>query len=76
MLFAIIYQRRDIVPNYGGTMGGEMTTGFVWVIASLLSAAGSVALIPWYFSMLVFFLVFALSFLVRILVAWIPKPAK
>jgi phosphatidylglycerophosphate synthase len=73
MIFAVVYQRKDIDPDHGGTMGGEMTTGFIWILASLLCAVGSVALIPWYLSIFVFFLVLAISFLVRTLVSRIPK---
>jgi hypothetical protein len=71
--FALIYQRRDIVAGHGGTMGGEMTAGLMWVIASFLSAIGSYTFIPWYFSILVFFAVLAFSFLIRMAVARIPK---
>lgn len=74
MLFAVVYQRSDIDPERGGSMGGEMTTGFIWVLASLFCAIGSLALIPWYLSIPVFFLVLALSFLVRVLVSRVPKP--
>ncbi|PLY15917.1 MAG: hypothetical protein C0631_05015 [Sedimenticola sp.] len=70
---AILYQRHDMVPKYGGTMGGEMTTGVMWVGVSLFSALGSLAYFHWFFAGLVFLLVFMLSFLIRMLVARIPK---
>lgn len=73
MLFAVFYQRRDLHPKYGNTMGGQMTTGVIWILASLLCAAGASLLIPWYFSIPVFFLVFAFSFPVRTIVERIPK---
>jgi hypothetical protein len=73
MLFAILYQRRDMRPGTGGTMGGEMTAGLIWVVASLLCALGSLAFVPWYFAIGVFVVAMALSFLVRMGVARIPK---
>lgn len=69
MLFAVVYQRRDLRPGRGGSMGGEMTAGLIWLVAALLGAVGSLAFIAWYFSLLVFFGTVALSFLVRIAVA-------
>ncbi|MFA5081107.1 MAG: hypothetical protein WC474_01005 [Hydrogenophilaceae bacterium] len=54
-------------------MGGEMTAGLIWVVTSLLCALGSLAFMAWYSSVLVFFGVIALSFLVRIAVARIAR---
>lgn len=73
MVLAVAYQRRDIVPGRGGTMGGEMTAGLIWLLAALLGAVGSLAFMPWYFSVLVFVAVLALSFLVRM---WVARLAK
>ncbi len=72
-LFAIIYQRRDMRPGTGGTMGGEMTAGLVWVVASLFWALGALAFVPWYLAIVVFGAAMGLSFLVRMGVARIPK---
>lgn len=72
-VFAVIFQRRDMVPEYGSTMGGEMMTAGIWSLASLLCALGSLAFVAWYFSILVFAGVFALSFAIRMLVERIPK---
>lgn len=72
-LLAIFYQRRDMRPGTGGTMGGEMTAGLVWVVAALLWGLGSLAWVPWYLAMGVFVAAMALSFLVRMGVARIPK---
>lgn len=72
-LFAIVYQRRDMRPGTGGTMGGEMTAGLIWAVASLLWALGSLAFAPWYLAIGVFVAAMALSFLVRLGVARIPK---
>lgn len=73
MLLAILYQRRDLHPSYGNTMGGQMTVGVIWLLASVLSALGIAVLTTWYWSIPVFFLVFALSFVVRTIVARVPK---
>jgi hypothetical protein len=73
MAAAIRYQRREMVPGYGGTMGGEMTTGVIWLGASLFSALGALAFVHWLFAGLIFIGVFLLSFLNRTLVARIPK---
>lgn len=73
MVFAVFYQRRDLHPSYGSTMGGQMTSGVIWILAALLCAIGASMMIPWYFSIPVFFVVLALSFLVRTIVARIPK---
>jgi hypothetical protein len=72
---AVVLQRRDIVPGYGTTMGGQMLSSSIWSLASLLAAISSLALVRWYFSVLVFIGVFALSFAVRALVERIPKRA-
>ncbi len=72
-IFAVVYQQRDIRPEYGGTMGGEMTAGFIWVIVSALSAVGALGFVPWYWAGLVFFLVLGLSFVVRAQVAQIHR---
>lgn len=75
MVYAIVFQRRDLHPERGGSMGGEMTAGLIWLVASLLGALGSLAFVPWYGSILVFFGIYAFSFLVRSVVARIPKRA-
>lgn len=72
-LFAITYQRRDMRPGTGGTMGGEMTAGLVWMAASLLWALGSLAFVPWHLAIVVFVAAMGLSFLVRMGVARAPK---
>lgn len=68
-LLAVLYQRRDLAPGHGGSMGGEMTAGIIWLAVALLSALGSLARVHWLVSILIFFAVIALSFLIRILVA-------
>lgn len=73
MIVAVIYQRRDMLPNYGSTMGGEMTAGALWLLVSLLAACGSLAFIHWILSFLLFLGLFALSFLIRALIARIAK---
>lgn len=64
-LVAIAYQRADIRADYGSTMGGEMTTGGFWGIASLCCAGGSLAFVPWFVSPLVFVVVYGSSFVIR-----------
>ncbi len=73
MMIAIIHQRRDIVPGYGGTMGGEMTSGVIWLLASFVAAGGALAMMHWVFALLQFLGLWALSFLVRALIGKIPK---
>ncbi len=73
-LYAIYAQRRDIVPGVGGTMGGEMTVGLTWLLAACFAALGSAAYLPWYLSALTGVGVLALSFLIRLALARIPKP--
>ncbi len=74
MVVALVYQRRDLVPGYGGTMGGEMTAGLLWMLAALLVALAALDLMPWYFTPLVWGAVVGLSFPIRIWVARIAKP--
>lgn len=69
MLLAVIYQRRDITPGRGGTMGGEMTAGLIWLVASALCALAALVFLHWYWAVLAFFLSLGLSFMVRTLVA-------
>ena len=73
VVFAIVYQRNDITPQRGSTMGGQMTAAAIWSLASLLCAAGSLAFVRWYFSIIIFVTVYVLSFLVRAFVSRIPK---
>lgn len=73
MAYAIYYQRKDMVPGYGATMGGDMTTGVIWLFASVLFGFGSNAFAPWYFSLLVGIAMLMLSFIIRRLVGKIPK---
>jgi hypothetical protein len=68
-LLAVLYQRRDLAPGHGGSMGGEMTAGVIWLAVALLSALGSLVLVHWLVSILIFFAVLALSFLIRTLIA-------
>lgn len=72
-ILAIVYQRRDMRPGTGGTMGGEMTAGLIWVVAALLWALGSLAWVPWYLAIGMFVAAMGLSFLVRMGVARIPR---
>lgn len=72
-VFAVVYQRSDMTPNHASTMGGQMTAGAIWSLVSLLCAAGSLAFVRWYFSVIIFVAVYALSFLARVLVDRIPK---
>ncbi len=67
-VFAIICQCRDIVPGYGNTMGSEMLVGGIWSLVSILCATGSVAFIPWCFSALILIVIYAFSFVVRLLI--------
>ena len=69
MVLAVAYQRRDIVPGRGGTMGGEMTAGLIWLVASALCALAALVLLRWYWAVLAFVLTLGLSFMVRILLA-------
>lgn len=69
MILAVVYQRRDITPGRGGTMGGEMTAGLMWVVASALCALAALVFLHWYWAVLAFFLTLGLSFGVRVLVA-------
>lgn len=69
MVLAVVYQRRDVTPGRGGTMGGEMTAGLMWVVASALCALAALVFLGWYWAVLAFFLTIGLSFLVRMLVA-------
>jgi hypothetical protein len=71
--YAVYYQRRDMVPGYGGTMGGEMTIGLIWLLAGLLFGLGMAAFVPWYLAILAGIALVALSFAVRRLVASVPK---
>lgn len=73
MVFAVAYQRRDIVRGHGGTMGGEMTTGILWLAAALLMAIGAYGYFPWYVSVLVLIVTILVSFMIRVAVARIPK---
>ncbi len=67
-LSAIVIQWRDIVPNYGNTMGSQMLTGSLWVFVSFVCAVGSLSVVSWFFSILIFLMFFAVSLLVRWLV--------
>lgn len=69
IVLAVIYQWRDSVPHYGNTMGGEMTTGLIWTVASLLCALGSLAYLHWLLAIAVFFSTLAVSFMLRMLIA-------
>ncbi|MCP5278599.1 MAG: hypothetical protein H6935_09590 [Thiobacillus sp.] len=69
MILAVTYQRRDITPGRGGTMGGEMTAGLIWLVASALCALAALVLLRWYWAVLAFVLTLGLSFMVRILLA-------
>lgn len=62
---AIRHQCVDFVPHYGNTMSGEILDLFLWAMASLLAAAGSIAYLDWYLSALVFIAAFVLSFFIR-----------
>jgi len=37
---ALFYQKRDHVNGYGSTMGGEMTTGAMWLLVAILAGVG------------------------------------
>ena len=67
-VFAIVFQYRDIVPDFGNTMGGEMVVGNTWGLVALLCAAGSLAFVPWYVSALLVIVIYAFSFPVRLLI--------
>ena len=64
-IFAIRHQRVDFVPHHGNSMGGEILDLFLWVLVSVFAGAGSLAYIDWYFSALVFVVLFVLSFYIR-----------
>lgn len=74
--YALYYQRRDMVPGYGGTMGGEMTVGLIWLLAALLFGLGVAAFVPWYLAILSCLALVALSFVARRLVASVPKQPR
>ena len=64
-VIAVRHQCADFIPHHGNSMGGEILDLLLWVLASLLAAAGCCAFIQWYFAALVFIGLLAFSFLVR-----------
>lgn len=72
---AVIHQLLDIDPDYGNTMGGEMVTNHLWLLASLCCAAGSLGFLVWYVSLLVAVAVYGLSWCVRWFIEKISTPS-
>jgi hypothetical protein len=70
---ALIYQWRDKRPDYGGTMGGEMTTGLMWLASAVLGALGSADYAGWLMAVIIFVLIMAMSYAIRILISRLPK---
>ncbi|MCA9068708.1 MAG: hypothetical protein KDA84_07285 [Planctomycetaceae bacterium] len=67
-IVAILYQRWDLVPDYGNTVGGDLVINNLWLIASLSCAAGSLAFVPWIVSLVIAIGVYGLSWWVRRLI--------
>lgn len=64
-ILAIWHQRTDFIPNHGNSMGAAIVGLFMWMLASLLVAAGSLAYIGWYYAPGIFAGAIVLSLLIR-----------
>jgi len=64
-IVAIKHQRANFVPRHGASTGGDIVNQLLWVLVSLLVAAGSFGCISAYVAAFVSVTCFMLSFLIR-----------
>ncbi len=62
---AIIYQRRDHVQGYGSTMGGQMVSSFLWLLASVSAGIAAGMELGWYWGIAGGIILFIGGFAVR-----------
>jgi len=65
MVGALVYQTIDHKKGYGSTMGGEMTSGAIWSLASFLCGIGVGLVYKWYWGISAFVIVYVLSYGIR-----------
>jgi hypothetical protein len=68
MIAAVIYQAHDYRKDFGPSMGGQMTTGSIWLVNSVLAGLGVGLIHSWPLGISAFVLLFILSFGIRAII--------